>query len=75
MHIRDRKLIPVWEKVQRGERLTLEDGLTLYDSADLIGLGKMAHAVQQAAERRRGLLRPEPEDRAHEHLRALVQVL
>jgi aminodeoxyfutalosine synthase len=47
MHIRDRNLIPVWEKVQRGERLTLEDGLTMYASGDLIGLGAMAGAVQK----------------------------
>jgi aminodeoxyfutalosine synthase len=44
---RDRSLIPIWEKVQAGHRLTLEDGLTLYRTADIISLGKMAHAVQQ----------------------------
>jgi aminodeoxyfutalosine synthase len=44
---RDTSLVPVWKKVQRGDRLTLEDGLTLYRTSDLIGLGKMAHAVQQ----------------------------
>ncbi len=27
--------------------MTLEDGLTLYRSHDLVGIGKMAHAVQQ----------------------------
>ena len=43
----DRSLVPVWDKVQRAERLTLEDGLTLYRSPDVIALGKMAHAVQQ----------------------------
>jgi aminodeoxyfutalosine synthase len=47
MHIRDRNLIPVWEKIQRGERLTLEDGLRAYASSDLIGLGAMAGAVQK----------------------------
>ena len=47
MHIRDRNLIPVWEKVQRGERLALEDGLTLFRSGDLIALGAMAGAVQK----------------------------
>jgi aminodeoxyfutalosine synthase len=45
--IRDRKLIPVWEKVERGELLTLEDGMTLYATDDLIGLGAMAGAVQK----------------------------
>ena len=47
MQIRDRNLMPVWEKIQRGERLTLEDGLRAYTSGDLIGLGAMAHAVQK----------------------------
>ncbi len=47
MHIRDRNLIPVWEKIERGERLSLDDGLTMYASPDLIGLGAMAGAVQK----------------------------
>ncbi|HEX9007487.1 MAG TPA: aminofutalosine synthase MqnE [Bacteroidota bacterium] len=46
--LRDTALGPIWEKVQRGERLTLDDGLALYRTPDLLGLGKMAHAVQQA---------------------------
>ncbi len=44
---RDRQLASVWEKVQQGERLSLQDGLTLYATDDLIALGKMAHWVQQ----------------------------
>jgi aminodeoxyfutalosine synthase len=47
MHIRDRNLIPVWEKVRRGDRLSLTDGLTMYASGDLIGLGAMAAAAQK----------------------------
>ena len=47
IHFRDRSLIPIWGKVQRGERLTLEDGLALYKTHDLLSLGKMANAVQQ----------------------------
>jgi aminodeoxyfutalosine synthase len=46
--VRDTTLLPIWEKIQRGERLTLEDGLTLYRTGDIIGLGKMAHEVQKA---------------------------
>lgn len=46
-HFRDPSLIPLWNKVQSGHRLTLEDGLTLYRTSDLISLGKMAHFVQQ----------------------------
>ncbi len=48
MRFRDRRLGAVWDKVQRGERLTLDDGMTLYATDDLIALGKMAHAVQKA---------------------------
>lgn len=44
---RDTKLIPIWEKILRGERLSLADGLTLYTTNDLISLGIMAHTVQQ----------------------------
>ncbi len=43
----DKSLIPIWDKIQRGERLSLEDGLILYKTHDLISLGKMAHFVQQ----------------------------
>ncbi len=48
IQFRDRSLIPVWEKIQRGERLTIADGLVLYATPDIISLGKMAHAVQRA---------------------------
>lgn len=47
IHFRDKNLHPVWDKVQRGERLTLQDGLTLFASPDVISIGKMAHAVQR----------------------------
>ncbi len=47
IHFRDTELIPVWEKVQRGERLGLSDGVLLYRTRDLLAVGKMAHAVQQ----------------------------
>jgi len=44
---RDRALIPVWEKVLRGDRLSLSDGMILYGTNDLIALGKMAHTAQR----------------------------
>ncbi len=47
IRFRDAALVPVWEKVRRGLRLSLEDGMVLYRSGDVIGIGKMAHAVQQ----------------------------
>ena len=47
IHFRDRLLSPVWDKIQSGERLSLTDGVTMFQSNDLIAIGKMAHAVQQ----------------------------
>jgi aminodeoxyfutalosine synthase len=44
---RDSLLVPIWDKIQCGERLTLDDGLTLYRTPDFVSLGKMAHAVQK----------------------------
>lgn len=44
---RDKNLIPIWEKIQKGQRLSLEDGLTLFKTPDLISLGRMAYHVQQ----------------------------
>ncbi len=47
LHFRDTSLRAVWEKVRSGDRLTLDDGLTLYKTHDLLSLGKMANYVQQ----------------------------
>ncbi len=47
INFRDPLLVPVWDKIQSGERLSLVDGVTLFQSNDLISIGKMAHAVQQ----------------------------
>jgi aminodeoxyfutalosine synthase len=47
IHFRDKNLFPIWDKVQNGQRLSLEDGLTMFASQDIISIGKMAHAVQQ----------------------------
>jgi aminodeoxyfutalosine synthase len=38
----DRALVPIWEKVQAGVRLSPDDGLTLIRSGDLLGVGRMA---------------------------------
>lgn len=48
IRFRDQQLAPIWEKVQAGERLSLEDGVAMFATPDLISLGKMAHAVQRA---------------------------
>ena len=47
IHFRDESLKPIWSRVQSGQRLSLEDGLALYRSPDLLAVGKMAHYVQQ----------------------------
>ena len=46
--IRDARLLPLADKVLRGERLSFDDGLLLYATADLTGVGAMAHHVRLA---------------------------
>jgi aminodeoxyfutalosine synthase len=43
----DRALAPIAEKVAGGERLSFEDGLTLFATDDLHGVGRMADAVRR----------------------------
>jgi len=47
IHFRDALLLPIWKKVQEGERLSHEDGRTLFRTNDVLSLGKMAHFVQK----------------------------
>ena len=42
---RDAALRPIWEKIRGGERFSKQDGLALFASPDLIGVGRMANAV------------------------------
>lgn len=44
----DPALAPIADKVERGERLTRDDGLTLFRTPDLIGLGTLADARNRA---------------------------
>lgn len=44
----DPSLSTIADKVERGERLTPADGLALFESHDLIGIGHMADAVNRA---------------------------
>jgi aminodeoxyfutalosine synthase len=46
--ISDPSLNPLADKVERGERLSQQDGVALFESGDLLGLGHMADAVNQA---------------------------
>ncbi|QOY89653.1 aminofutalosine synthase MqnE [Paludibaculum fermentans] len=43
----DRRLLPIYDKVKAGERLSYEDGLTLYRSPDLLAVGHMANLVRE----------------------------
>ena len=46
--INDVALLPIADKVMAGERLSPVDGLALFNTADLLGLGAMADAANRA---------------------------
>jgi aminodeoxyfutalosine synthase len=46
-HFRRPRLEAIREKVEAGERLSYDDGLTLYRSSDLLALGYMANIVRE----------------------------
>jgi aminodeoxyfutalosine synthase len=46
----DRKLIPIHEKVMAEARLSFEDGVTLFQSLDLLGIGYLANIVRERKE-------------------------
>jgi len=43
----DSRLLPIRGKVEGGERLSFEDGVVLYRSSDLLGVGWMANRVRE----------------------------
>jgi aminodeoxyfutalosine synthase len=43
----DSALEPIAAKVERGERLSYEDGLALYRSGDILAVGWMANLVRE----------------------------
>jgi aminodeoxyfutalosine synthase len=43
---RDVRLLPLWDKVRAGERLSREDGLLLFETDDLHGLGRLANLAK-----------------------------
>ena len=47
INFNDRDLLPISEKVFAGERLSFEDGRTMYQSHDLIGVGRIADWVRK----------------------------
>ena len=42
----DQGLIPIWEKVLAEERLSLEDGVRLFETWDFVAAGRMAEHIQ-----------------------------
>ena len=46
--ISDAAFSPIADKIERGERLSTEDGVALFGSPDMLGLGHMADAVNSA---------------------------
>src|SRR5436305_10364270 len=44
----DASLAPIADKIERGERLTPDDGIALFESPDIIGIGALANAVNRA---------------------------
>ena len=50
VHFSDTRLAAVWDKVRDGRRLSREDGLLLFETDDLLGLGRMADHVKTARE-------------------------
>ena len=46
--IRDPDLLPIARRLERGERLAPADGVTLFHTADLTGLGHLSDAVNRA---------------------------
>src|SRR5215472_14725386 len=47
VHFEDRRLLPIRDRVEAGERLSYEDGVSLYRTNDLLGLGYMANLVRE----------------------------
>ncbi len=46
-NIEDRRLDPILEKVEAGERLSCEDGIAMFRSPDILSLGYMANLVRE----------------------------
>lgn len=45
--LEDKKLITIYEKISERERLSFEDGVTLWNTPDLLGVGYLANQVRE----------------------------
>ena len=43
----DKRLLPLLDKVRAGARLTFADGVTLYQSPDVLAVGYLANIVRE----------------------------
>ena len=50
MRFADPRLEPIWEQVAAGQRLDRQAGLTLFETDDLLGVGRMADHVKTRRE-------------------------
>ena len=50
MRFSDPRLEPIWDQVRAGKRLDRAAGLTLFDTEDLLGVGRMADHVKRQRE-------------------------
>ena len=50
MRLADSRLEPIWEKVRNETRLTRDDAMALYETDDLLGVGRMADHVKSRRE-------------------------
>jgi len=53
LRLADPALIPIYEKVKEKQRLSAADGLTLFQSSDLLGVGYLANIVRERLHGRR----------------------
>lgn len=47
LHLDDRRLEPIAQKVMDGKRLSVDDGLALYETSDILALGYLANLVRE----------------------------
>ena len=50
MRFADSRLQPLWDRIRTGQRLERHEGLTLFETDDLLGVGRMADHVKRARE-------------------------
>ena len=71
----DPRLQPIREKVEAGERLDFEDGLALYRSPDLLGVGWMANRVRERLHGNDDLFQRQPPHQSDRRVRRQLQAV